>query len=127
MKVQQLAKSIPVMYTELSGEYDAENTTKDMSLIYNRAMFVYRTAKAEAHQWMLHIVAEITGMPIASVWPLLPGAAAGSQRAVEKRAVYNRIIFPLDNWRHKSPVISVMWCNSLRRDLEPNHFVPVVP
>ncbi len=127
MTVRELNSSIPSVYTELSGEYDDENTWKDMSLIYNRAMFVYRTTKAEAHQWMLHIVAEITGLAILSVWPLLPAAVAGNERALQKRAIYNRIIFPLDDWRKKLPVIAVLWCNGARRDREPDHFTPLVP
>ena len=92
-------------------------------------MFTYRTQYAEAHQWMMHIVANITGLAIASIFPLLPAAEPDQNnvRAMQKRDVYNRIIYPLDNMNYLLPAIAIMWCHGETAGLEPNHFAPVVP
>jgi hypothetical protein len=131
IEAEALTQTIPQMYVELSGAYDSDNTWEDKDLIYNKVMFNYRRRKAEAHQWMLHIVANFTGLAISSIWPLLPAAAdvsgAAYERARDKRLVYNRVIYPLDNWDRLFPSIAVLWCNSQAKDREPNHFVPVVP
>lgn len=131
MAGEVMSMTVPQLYCQLSGEYDGDNTWDDADLIYNRVFFNYRTPRAEAQQWMVHIVANIAGVAINSIWPWLPACAAGDPFAVMKRAVYNRTIYPTIakpvTWNGERATIAIMWCHNAKRDSEPNHFVPVVP
>lgn len=131
MQGEEISLTLPQLYCQLSGEYDEQNTFEDSDLIYNSVFFKYRKPRAEAQQWMVHIVANLTGLAISSIWPWLPAVAAGDPFATMKRAAFNRVIYPTlakpVTWNRERATIAILWCNAGKRDAEPNHFVPVVP
>lgn len=125
---EEMTMDVVQLYTQLSGCYDELNTWKDRTLIYNKLMFKYRKSGMEAQQWMLHMVANVTGLAIDSIWPWLPAAEAKNSFALMKRDVFNRVIYPTNvPWNRLRATIAVMWCHGSTKGKEPNHFVPVVP
>ena len=72
---------------------------------------------------MMHMMANLIQSPIISMFP---ESKSKSQGHLEKRLLYNRIIYP-ENTGRTSPYIAIMWCRG-DRDMKstPNHFVSVV-
>ena len=149
-----LLTSIPETLAELSGYYDDQNTMNDVSLIYNNMLWNYRRSHEvrtcnvtgtsqiqnhcslfhsctislqEAGLWMFHIVANFFRAPIISTYPWMGAHKAGNLVMLEKRRIYNRIIYPREGGSNR-PAVCIMWtrCDG-KLNSEPNHFVPVVP
>ena len=69
---------------------------------------------------MMHMMANLIDSPIISMFPELQSRSQGH---LEKRLLYNRIIYP-ENAGRTSPYIAIMWCRGDHEmKLTPNHFV----